>query len=183
MSFSKFSKESKDVVFFSLIKELKRRQEEKDLLSSKRTEYKTIMTKEEWDIYVSSIQGSTTIVPCFESTCCNISSFKHFEPSLTPRESPPVPKEPDEPPPSKRFVQIDEKYTHIETLMDLIQLIENNPEDNEIQYNILCLLRDKLDIKINLIGDPNQNIYQFQNGSDQYLMKHPGKTYNLIKLF
>ena len=32
-----------------------------------------------------------------------------------------------------------------------------------------------------MIGDPNQNIYQFQNGSDQYLINHPGKNFKLIK--
>jgi hypothetical protein len=50
-----------------------------------------------------------------------------------------------------------------------------------IQYQFILKLGELTNSHIILIGDPNQNIYQFQNGSDQYLIKHPGNTYNLIK--
>jgi len=50
-----------------------------------------------------------------------------------------------------------------------------------IQYKFIVEIGKITNSSIILIGDPNQNIYQFQNGSDQYLMKHPGKTYTLIK--
>ena len=33
-----------------------------------------------------------------------------------------------------------------------------------------------------MVGDPNQNIYQFQGGSDQYLLNYTGKTFLLKKL-
>ena len=50
-----------------------------------------------------------------------------------------------------------------------IIFIDEAQDLNEIQYKIFCLLRDKLGILINMIGDPNQNIYQFRNSSDKYL--------------
>ena len=50
-----------------------------------------------------------------------------------------------------------------------------------IQYKFILKIGEITNSYIILIGDPNQNIYQFQNGSDQYLMKHPGNTYILIK--
>ena len=50
-----------------------------------------------------------------------------------------------------------------------------------IQYQLILKISDLTGCKVILIGDPNQNIYQFQNGSDQYLLNHPGNTYYLIK--
>ena len=40
---------------------------------------------------------------------------------------------------------------------------------NASQYEIISLLKSKLDVKLHLIGDQNQNIYQFRGGSDKYL--------------
>lgn len=54
---------------------------------------------------------------------------------------------------------------------------------NEIQYKILCLLKEKNSTVINLIGDPNQNIYQFRNSSDKYLTDFQAKTFCLTKNF
>jgi hypothetical protein len=50
-----------------------------------------------------------------------------------------------------------------------------------IQYQLILKISILTNCKVILIGDPNQNIYQFQNGSDQYLLNHPGQTYYLIK--
>ena len=87
-------------------------------------------------------------------------------------------------------------------IISSIDLIENNKEEilemiefnnlkvifvdeaqdiSFIQYKFVLKLGEVTNSHIILIGDPNQNIYQFQNGSDQYLMKHPGNTYILIK--
>ena len=74
---------------------------------------------------------------------------------------------------NKEDIKIDIKYIFVDEAQDL----------NEIQYNILCLLRDKLDIKINLIGDPNQNIYQFRQSSDKYLREFEGETFVLTYNF
>ena len=50
-----------------------------------------------------------------------------------------------------------------------------------IQYQLILKISELTGCKVILIGDPNQNIYQFQNGSDQYLLNHQGETYYLIK--
>jgi ATP-dependent DNA helicase RecQ len=54
---------------------------------------------------------------------------------------------------------------------------------NEIQYRIFCAMRDKLGIVINMVGDPNQNIYQFRNSSDKYLTEFVGVVFKLTKNF
>jgi hypothetical protein len=54
---------------------------------------------------------------------------------------------------------------------------------NETQYKILCLLKKKNKTVINLIGDPNQNIYQFRGSSDKYLSNFQAKTFYLTYNF
>jgi Mimiviridae putative ATP-dependent DNA helicase len=54
---------------------------------------------------------------------------------------------------------------------------------NETQYKILCYLKEKNDTVINLIGDPNQNIYQFRGSSDKYLTNFKAKTFYLTYNF
>jgi hypothetical protein len=54
---------------------------------------------------------------------------------------------------------------------------------NEIQYRIFCAMRDKLNITINMIGDPNQNIYQFRDSSDKYLTGFEADIFILTKNF
>jgi DNA helicase-2/ATP-dependent DNA helicase PcrA len=54
---------------------------------------------------------------------------------------------------------------------------------NETQYKILCLLKQKNKTVINLIGDPNQNIYQFRGSSDKYLTNFQAKTFYLTYNF
>ena len=45
---------------------------------------------------------------------------------------------------------------------------------SKIQYEFACSLRDVLKATLELIGDSNQNIYQFQGGTDLYLRNHGG---------
>lgn len=54
---------------------------------------------------------------------------------------------------------------------------------NKIQYEILILLKEKNGTVINLIGDPNQNIYQFRKSSDKYLMNFKATTFYLTQNF
>jgi hypothetical protein len=61
--------------------------------------------------------------------------------------------------------------------------VDESQDLNEIQYNILMLLKEKNGTAINLIGDPNQNIYQFRNSSDKYLNEFNAKTFYLTKNF
>ena len=43
----------------------------------------------------------------------------------------------------------------------------------------LMLLKEKVGCFMIMIGDPNQNIYQFQDGSDKYLLNYVGKSFYL----
>lgn len=54
---------------------------------------------------------------------------------------------------------------------------------NMIQFKILMLLKEKNDTVINLIGDPNQSIYQFRKSSDKYLTNFTATTFYLTKNF
>lgn len=54
---------------------------------------------------------------------------------------------------------------------------------NEIQFEIITLLKEKNNTLINLIGDPNQNIYQFRNSSDKFLTSFNAKTFYLTQNF
>jgi len=54
---------------------------------------------------------------------------------------------------------------------------------NETQYKILMYLKQKNNTIINLIGDPNQNIYQFRGSSDKYLTEFEAKTFYLTYNF
>ena len=58
-------------------------------------------------------------------------------------------------------------------------IIDEAQDINENQYNLISLLCNKLNIPLILVGDPNQNIYQFQGGNDKYLLNHSNKIYTL----
>lgn len=58
-------------------------------------------------------------------------------------------------------------------------IIDEAQDLNENQYNLAKLITDKLNIPLILVGDPNQNIYQFQGGSDKFLLNHSKVIYNL----
>jgi len=61
-----------------------------------------------------------------------------------------------------------------DTLNDIKILFVDEAQDlNNTQYNIICLLKEKLKTIISLIGDPNQNIFQFRGGCDKYLVDYP----------
>ena len=70
---------------------------------------------------------------------------------------------------------------------DLVKIktifVDEAQDLNEIQFNIIDQLHKKLGIIINLIGDPNQNIYQFRHSSDKYLREFEAKTFYLTKNF
>jgi len=65
--------------------------------------------------------------------------------------------------------------------LDRIQFlfVDEAQDLNRTQYDVVCLLRDKLGVIVNLIGDPNQNIFQFRGGCDRYLVEFPGIVYEL----
>ncbi len=56
-------------------------------------------------------------------------------------------------------------------------------EAQDISKNQYCLINEivtKLNIPLILVGDPNQNIFQFQGGTEKYLMEHTGSSHTLI---
>lgn len=63
------------------------------------------------------------------------------------------------------------KYIFVDEAQDLSQ----------IQYMFISKISEITGAMLVLIGDPNQNIYQFQNGSDKYLVEHPGERIQLVK--
>jgi len=69
-------------------------------------------------------------------------------------------------------------------LKNLKEIFVDEAQDlNEIQFNIIDNLQKKLNISVNMVGDPNQNIYQFRNSSDKYLMNFQGKRFYLTHNF
>lgn len=71
------------------------------------------------------------------------------------------------------------------TKLNLVKcvFVDEAQDLNEIQYKILMLLKEKNATVINLIGDPNQNIYQFRNSSDKFLTNFNAETFCLTKNF
>lgn len=60
-------------------------------------------------------------------------------------------------------------------------IIDEAQDMSDIQYNLVKEICENIDSKLILVGDPNQNIYQFQNGSDKYLLEYNGKKYYLTE--
>lgn len=84
------------------------------------------------------------------------------------------------------FLDIESKETlcKIDLLKKIkIIFIDEAQDLNEIQYKIFCHMRDKLNIVVNMIGDPNQNIYQFRDSSDKYLTQFDGIVFKLTRNF
>jgi thymidine kinase len=76
---------------------------------------------------------------------------------------------------------INEDLSVINCLQKCKFIIVDEAQDiNENQYNLINLISIKLNIALILVGDPNQNIYQFQGGDDNYLLNHSSKKFNLI---
>ena len=79
---------------------------------------------------------------------------------------------------SSEDIQQNKKLQSIKTIF-----VDEAQDLNYIQYKILVLLNEKNGTYINLIGDPNQNIYQFRKSSDKYLMEFNAKTFYLTQNF
>jgi AAA+ superfamily predicted ATPase len=135
--------------FSCFLRELQKKQQEWNSSMKHDLKYKDDkqnVTKDKLDAYIKQINQLYTPAWTQESDYRNPNDYyekekKIFLPiqepfiPLKPLESI-VPQSPKEPPPPKRLVFIEEQYTHISTLDDLIRLIDQYPEDNEIEYNI-----------------------------------------------
>lgn len=60
-----------------------------------------------------------------------------------------------------------------------IIFVDEAQDLSDIQHELVLLLKSKLEINLVLVGDPNQSIYQFQNGSEKYLIEYLATTYYL----
>lgn len=73
-----------------------------------------------------------------------------------------------------------EELLGLEYLQNLKVIFVDEAQDlSTLQYDFICALKKLTNCSVVLIGDPNQNIYQFQNGSDKHLLNHDGKTFYL----
>jgi superfamily I DNA/RNA helicase len=66
------------------------------------------------------------------------------------------------------------KNSHVKVIF-----VDEAQDISGIQYNFIQILRQHLNCYLILVGDPNQNIYQFQGGSDKYLLDYNVHTYHL----
>jgi hypothetical protein len=74
-----------------------------------------------------------------------------------------------------------EDISHISFLKNCkIIFIDEAQDINENQYNLILEISNKLKIPLVLVGDPNQSIYQFQGGSDKFLLNHSNSKHQLI---
>ena len=64
-----------------------------------------------------------------------------------------------------------------------IVFVDEAQDLNDIQHSIFTQLKKKLRTNVNLIGDPNQNIYQFRGSSDKHIRNFKGKIFKLTRNF
>ncbi len=75
-----------------------------------------------------------------------------------------------------------EELKKIKCLRNLKLIIIDEAQDiSEIQYNLAKKIAEKLNSTLILVGDPNQNIYQFQNGTDKFLLEHSKNKFYLTQ--
>ena len=58
--------------------------------------------------------------------------------------------------------------------------VDEAQDISEVQYKTIQLIASKINCNVIMVGDPNQNIYQFQGGSDKYLTEHSDTNIQLI---
>lgn len=72
-----------------------------------------------------------------------------------------------------------EELRQIPLFQDLRLIIVDEAQDiSDTQYNFLMDIKKKLNAVCILIGDPNQNIFQFQGGSDRFLLEYSGQPFH-----
>jgi hypothetical protein len=77
---------------------------------------------------------------------------------------------------SAKDLQNDSKLNTIKCLF-----VDEAQDLNKTQFSIISLMKKKLGCIINLVGDPNQNIYQWRGSIDAYLEKMKAKVFHLTK--
>lgn len=79
------------------------------------------------------------------------------------------------------ITQVYERFPLLENVK--IVFIDEAQDLNETQSRIINVLHNVCKISINLIGDPNQNIFQFRDASDKYLIDFPAHVFYLTQNF
>lgn len=57
--------------------------------------------------------------------------------------------------------------------------IDEAQDLNQTQYDIVLLLKEKFNTILHLVGDPNQNIFQFRNSKNSFLLNFNGTKFKL----
>ena len=70
------------------------------------------------------------------------------------------------------------KYKKIRSLF-----VDEAQDLNQLQYEIVLYLKRILKCSLHFIGDPNQNIYQFNGSFERFMLNHPGVRFCLTKNF
>jgi ATP-dependent exoDNAse (exonuclease V) beta subunit len=79
---------------------------------------------------------------------------------------------------SKEDLINNEKLNNIKCIF-----IDEAQDLNEIQFTILKLLQEKLNITLHFIGDPNQNIFQFRYSESKYFIEFQAIEFKLTTNF
>lgn len=58
--------------------------------------------------------------------------------------------------------------------------VDEAQDISDVQYKTIQIISKKINCNVIMVGDPNQNIYQFQGGSDKYLIEHSKNSIQLI---
>ena len=61
--------------------------------------------------------------------------------------------------------------------------IDEAQDLNQLQYEIILYLKGVIKCSLHFIGDPNQNIYQFNGSFERFMLNHPGQRFHLSKNF
>ena len=60
-----------------------------------------------------------------------------------------------------------------------IIFVDEAQDISDVQHRMIMKISEKIDCRIIMVGDPNQNIYQFQGGSAKHLMEHSSTNIQL----
>ena len=67
---------------------------------------------------------------------------------------------------------------------DIRVLFVDEAQDlNETQYKIITFIKEATGCTLHLIGDPNQNIYQFRQSFERFMLNHPARQFRLTRNF
>ena len=73
-----------------------------------------------------------------------------------------------------------DKVKNLDNLKKIEAIFVDEAQDiSDKQYQFIINLKSIINCKLIMVGDPNQNIYQFQGGSDRFLLEYQGKEYKL----